>query len=212
MIDYRDWLKFKYFGCLESQFQAFLKHFESHQPGRLIGGNCLKKDSSIFVHCATDRLEAKLGATWTSFTETTYCQCNSYKQFDRPWGSSELLFDFKTIQAFSLTFLVWKFSWFLIRECKTDTEYVNQYWCDPKDLSPIKLQRCESCEVLSDYAYNENYYELEDVAYDYYSYGRKKRSTKVEKTCGSEHFEVDFSRYCPCEIPLEHRPGRSEAI
>jgi len=137
----------------------------------------LKEHSSIFVHCSTQRLEAKSNATWTSFTETTYCQCNNYNQYDR--------------------------------ECKNDDEFVNQFWCDSKDMSPIKRQRCETCLTWqeSDYAYNENYYELNgEASYDYSSYYQSKRSVKAKKTCGAEHFEVDFGRYCPCEIPVEHRP------
>lgn len=75
-------------------------------------------------------------------------------------------------------------------------------------MSPIRRERCANCEEQSSYAYNENYYDLEDLLYDdYYSYSRKKRLTKKKKTCGAEHFEVDFSRYCPCDIPVEHRPG-----
>ena len=143
----------------------------------------MKEHSSVFVHCFTQRLKAEPNSTWTSFTETVYCQCNNYNQHDR--------------------------------ECKNGDEFVNQFWCDSRDMSPIERQRCETCPTWqeSDYAYNENYYELnEDVSYDYSSNYQSKRSVKAKKTCGAEHFEVDFSRYCPCEIPVEYRPGQAPAL
>ena len=61
----------------------------------------------------------------------------------------------------------------MYRECKAGKIYENQFWCGEEDMSPMKIVNCEKCAHLDDYAYNTNYYDVEDD----YSYGYSSSSS-----------------------------------
>ena len=120
------------------------------------------------------------------------------------------------------------------RECKSGKNYVNQFWCNSNDMSPFKLNQCEQCQQLDDYAYNDNYYIVEDSsdysdyssssyssstsdsssAYDVsmtqflvlFIFDKPKRRKRDNDQCSFTSFDVDYAEYCPCEIPKKHRP------
>ena len=65
----------------------------------------------------------------------------------------------------------------MYRECQGGQVYENQFWCGEDELSPIKIVNCEKCEHLEDYAYNTNYYDIEE---DDYSFGYSSSSSSSE--------------------------------
>ena len=90
------------------------------------------------------------------------------------------------------------------RECKSGKNYVNQFWCNSNDMSPFKLNQCEQCQQLDDYAYNDNYYIDQDSS-DYSDYSSSYSSSTLDSY--EYAYDVSMTQYLVLFILISQNAG-----